>query len=196
GAGPPKKSRPPAPPDLRRLRLGKTSSALKPLCWLRCQSWHLRSNPAMPRRNECYNHADFLVSDKEQGMGIQFRELWSWVRPRKIFASLLVALTLCVGIVIGASFSGHALANRAQGANGASLLAVPDPVSLSGAFAKISKSLGPAVVNISTTQVIEKPKGGHAPHGQNDPFQDFFDRFFNSPDNAPDAERSLGSGVL
>ncbi|HXU22273.1 MAG TPA: trypsin-like peptidase domain-containing protein [Verrucomicrobiae bacterium] len=129
-------------------------------------------------------------------MGIQFRELWSWVRRRKIFASLLVALTLCVGIVIGASFSGHALANRAQGANGASLLAVPDPVSLSGAFAKISKSLGPAVVNISTTQVIEKPKGGHAPHGQNDPFQDFFDRFFNSPDNAPDAERSLGSGVL
>jgi serine protease Do len=129
-------------------------------------------------------------------MGIQFRELWSWVRRRKIFASLLVAFTLCVGIVIGASFSGHALANRAQASNGASLLAIPDPVSMSGAFAKISKGLGPAVVNISTTQVIEKPKGGHTPRGQNDPFQDFFDRFFNSPDNAPDAERSLGSGVL
>ncbi len=129
-------------------------------------------------------------------MGIQFRELWSWVRRRKIFASLFVAFTLCVGIIIGASFSGHALATRAQASNGASLLAIPDPVSLSGAFAKISKSLGPAVVNISTTQVIEKPKGGREPRGQNDPFQDFFDRFFDSPDNAPDAERSLGSGVI
>ena len=27
-------------------------------------------------------------------MGIQFQELWSWVRRRKIFASLLVAVTL------------------------------------------------------------------------------------------------------
>jgi serine protease Do len=138
----------------------------------------------------------FLVSDKEQGMGIEFRELWSWARRRKTFASLLLAFTLCVGIVIGASFSGHAQPTRAQASNGASLLAVPDPVTLSGAFAKISKSLGPAVVNISTTQVIEKPKGGRSPRGQNDPFQDFFDRFFDSPDNAPDAERSLGSGVL
>jgi serine protease Do len=129
-------------------------------------------------------------------MGIQFRELWSWVRRRKIFAFLLVAFTLCVGIVIGTSFSGHALATRAQASNGASLLAIPDPVSVSGAFSKISKSLGPAVVNISTTQVIEKPKRGKGRRGQNDPFQDFFDRFFDSPDNAPDAERSLGSGVL
>jgi serine protease Do len=129
-------------------------------------------------------------------MGIQFKELWTWVRRRKIFASLLVVFTLCVGIVIGTVFSGHALATRAEAPNGASLLAIPDPVTLSGAFSKISKSLGPAVVNISTTQVIEKPKGGKVPRGQNDPFQDFFDRFFDSPDNAPDAERSLGSGVL
>jgi serine protease Do len=129
-------------------------------------------------------------------MGIQFQELWIWVRRRKIFASLLVALTLCIGIMIGTAFSGHVLATRAQATNGAALLAVPDPVVLSGAFAKISKTLGPAVVNISTTQVIEKPKGNKSPRGPNDPFQDFFDRFFDSPDNAPDAERSLGSGVL
>src|SRR5690348_6199413 len=93
---------------------------------------------------------------RSRGMGIQFRELWSWVRRRKIFASLLVVFTLCVGVVIGASFSGHALSSHAQASSGASLLAVPDPVSLSGSFAKISKSLGPAVVNISTTQIIEK----------------------------------------
>jgi serine protease Do len=131
-------------------------------------------------------------------MGVQFRELWSWVRHRKAFASLLATITLCIGILIGSVISGRELATHAQGPGGAALLAVPDPVSLSSAFASISKSLGPAVVNISTTQVIEKPKGGRAPRGQgeNDPFQDFFDRFFDSPDEAPDAERSLGSGVI
>ena len=92
--------------------------------------------------------------------------------------------------------SGHAT-TRAQASNGAALLAIPDPVTLSSAFATISKSVAPAVVNISTTQVIEKPKGDDpTPRGQGDPFQDFFDRFFNSPDKAPDAERSLGSGLI
>jgi serine protease Do len=131
-------------------------------------------------------------------MGVQFRELWSWVRHRKAFASLLATITLCIGILIGSVISGRALATHAQGPNGAALLVVPDPISLSSAFATISKSLGPAVVNISTTQVIEKPKGGRNPRGQgeNDPFQDFFDRFFDSPEDAPDAERSLGSGVI
>jgi len=132
-------------------------------------------------------------------MGVQFRELWSWVRHRKAFASLLATITLCIGILIGSVISGRALATHAQGSSGASLLGVPDPISLSSAFATISKNLGPAVVNISTTQVIEKPKaGGRTPRGQgeNDPFQDFFDRFFDSPEDAPDAERSLGSGVI
>jgi serine protease Do len=131
-------------------------------------------------------------------MGIEFQELWNWARRRKVFASLLVALTLGIGILIGSVVSGRALATRAQaGVSGASLLAVPDPVSLSSAFASITKSLGPAVVNISTTQIVEKPKGSDkTPRSENDPFQDFFDRFFDSPDNAPDAERSLGSGVI
>ena len=141
-------------------------------------------------------------------MGTQFQELWSWARRRKIFATLLVVITLGIGILIGTVVPGHTLANHSQASpNGAALLAVPDPISLSGAFASISKNLGPAVVNISTTQVIEKPKGSSKamPHGRgddgdndgdSDPFQDFFDRFFDSPNDAPDAERSLGSGVL
>jgi serine protease Do len=131
-------------------------------------------------------------------MGVQIQELVSWARRRKIFASLLVILTLGIGIMIGTVISGHALATHGQsGASGAALLAVPDPITLSNSFSIISKKLGPAVVNISTTQVIEKPKGGtKRPHHQSDPFQDFFDRFLDSPDNGPDAERSLGSGVI
>ncbi len=130
-------------------------------------------------------------------MGIEFQELWGWMRRRKGFASLLVTITLGVGILIGTVIAQRALATHAQAANGATLLAVPDPVTLSNAFSGISKSIGPAVVNISTTQVIEKKKGGKGGHTLNDPFGgDFFDRFFDSPEDAPDAERSLGSGVI
>jgi len=131
-------------------------------------------------------------------MGIQFQELVSWARRRKVFASLLVLVTLGVGIIIGTLLSGHALATHEQTApSGATLLAIPDPITLSNGFSGISKKLGPAVVNISTTQVIEKPKASNKGRKQyNDPFQDFFDRFFDSPDNGPDAERSLGSGVV
>jgi len=131
-------------------------------------------------------------------MGIQFQEVLSWARRRKVFASLLVAVTLAIGIIIGTVISGHVLATHEQTApSGAALLAIPDPVTLSNGFSGISKRLGPAVVNISTTQVIEKPKtSGKSNKRYNDPFQDFFDRFFDSPDNGPDAERSLGSGVV
>src|ERR1019366_4723651 len=136
---------------------------------------------------------------KERGMGIEFQELLSWARRRKVFASLVVAVTLSLGIIIGGLVSGRALATRGQTRNGVALLAVPDAVNLSGAFSNIAKNLGPAVVNISTTQIIEKRKAGGKPprdNNHNDPFQDFFDRFFDSPRDAPDAERSLGSGVL
>ncbi len=129
-------------------------------------------------------------------MGIEFQELFSWMRRRKVFATLLVVCTLAIGILIGTLISGHAQATHDQTATGATLLAVPDPITLSNAFSAISKKLGPAVVNISTTQVIEKPKGGKTPKKFGDPFQDFFDRFFDAPDNSPDAERSLGSGVI
>ena len=131
-------------------------------------------------------------------MGLPFQELLSWARRRKVFASGLVIFTLGIGILIGTVVSGRASATRAQTTSGAALLAIPDPVALSGAFAGISKNVGPAVVNISTTQIIEKPKGGgKTPRSSQDPFGgDFFDRFFDSPNDEPDAERSLGSGVI
>jgi serine protease Do len=129
-------------------------------------------------------------------MGIQFQELASWIRRRKIFAFILVMFTLGIGIMIGTLISGRAMATRDQSPTGAALLAVPDPVTLSNGFAGISKKVEPAVVNISTTQLIEKPKSKSPRGGQDDPFHDFFDRFFDSPSDGPDAERSLGSGVL
>jgi serine protease Do len=129
-------------------------------------------------------------------MGMQIRELVDWVRRRKVLATLLVVCTLGIGIVIGTLISGHAMATKAQNGNGAALMAIPDPVQLSGTFSGIAAKLEPAMVNISTTQVIERPKGQARPHRFNDPFQDFFDHFFQGPEDGPSAERSLGSGVI
>ncbi len=130
-------------------------------------------------------------------MGIQFQEVVGWVRRRKVFATLLVAFTLGVGILIGTLISGRALATHDQAATGATLLAVPDPIVLSNAFSGISKKIGPAVVNISTTQIIDKPKDAKKkPKSFADPFEDFYNKYFDTPDNGPDAERSLGSGVI
>jgi serine protease Do len=141
-------------------------------------------------------------------MGMQLREFATWMRNRKILATLLVTLTLAVGMLIGTVISGHVGAAHPSAAIGGTALAIPDPVQLSSAFASIVKQVQPAVVNISTTQVIEQRGKGRTgrrgevqpPDGDQDqdqqPFQDFFNRFFDFPDQGPQAERSLGSGVI
>jgi serine protease Do len=127
-------------------------------------------------------------------MGIELREFMVWARRRKKFASLFVGAMLAIGVLIGAIVPGGALARRAEGPSGAVMLAVPDPVTLSNAFSGITKKVEPAVVNISTTQVLQRPRSS-AKRGT-DSDDDLLDRFFNSPDDTPDAERSIGSGVI
>src|SRR5580704_12014306 len=120
---------------------------------------------------------NFFRDDRSKhAMGQQVLEIFGWARRRKLLASAFLVLTLVVGILIGA----------------------------------IVSRVEPAVVNIATTQVLEKkpavrkrraPQGGGNGQGygndQDDPMQDFFDRFFDGRQDAPpQAERSLGSGVI
>ena len=130
-------------------------------------------------------------------MRIQLRELTSWASNRKVIAGLLVALTLSIGILIGTVISGRVNATHSFLPSGASLLDLPNPVSLSNAFGAIVERDEPAVVNISTTQVIDR-KGQPQSRGGGglDPFHDFFNRFFDAPNEGPEAERSLGSGMI
>src|SRR5258707_11034417 len=137
-------------------------------------------------------------------MGEQVRELFNWARRRKILAAAFVAFTLTVGILIGSVVSGRVSATKGFGFPGttATALTVPDPVPSSSSFASIVNRVEPAVVNIATTQVLERKKGPRTrrtqPNDQqDDPMQDFFDRFFDGrQDGPPQAERSLGSGVI
>jgi serine protease Do len=136
-------------------------------------------------------------------MGQQVKELFDWARRRKILASFFVALTLTVGILIGSVVSGRVSAMKTfsfAGTN-ASKLAVPDPIPSAASFSGVVSRVGPAVVNIATTQVLErksaKKRRPQQQFDQDDPMQDFFDRFFDGrQDGPPQAERSLGSGVI
>ncbi|MDZ4347863.1 MAG: DegQ family serine endoprotease [Candidatus Binatia bacterium] len=66
-------------------------------------------------------------------------------------------------------------------------------------FVVLAKKLKPLVVNISTTQVSEG-RGSQefsSPFGDEDPFNDFWRRFFGGPaPRGPQRQRSLGSGFI
>ncbi len=51
-------------------------------------------------------------------MGEQVRELFDWARRRKILASVFVAFTLVVGILIGSVVSGRVSAMKNLGFSG------------------------------------------------------------------------------
>jgi len=136
------------------------------------------------------------------------------------FASTLVILaTLTLGILIGTVVSAGVKGKEKASSADATPLAVPSPVKMSSQFSQIARQLEPSVVNINTESTIKNPHGrrmtppGQGPDdgqgGGNDednPFQDFFNRFFGGQpgmggqggqDGMGDMrERSLGSGVI
>ena len=136
-------------------------------------------------------------------MGDQVKEIMNWARQRKILAGVFVTFTLVVGILIGSVVSGRVSATKGFGFSGttATALTVPDPIPATNTFAGIVNKVEPAVVNIATTQILDRRSSSRKrrsqPYDQEDPMQDFFDRFFDGrPDGPPQAERSLGSGVI
>src|ERR1700719_3432583 len=137
-------------------------------------------------------------------MGEQVKEIYNWARRRKIMAAFFVALTLLVGIMIGSVVSGRvsAVKNTTFAGTNATPLALPDPIPSSNSFSGVVNRVEPAVVNIATTQVLEHRapsarRKRSQPDDQDDPMQDFFDKFFDGQKEGPaQAERSLGSGVI
>jgi serine protease Do len=127
-----------------------------------------------------------------------------WTRRRKLIAAGLIAATLTVGILIGTLVSDRVSAMKGfsfPGTN-ATPLALPDPIPSSSSFASIVNRVEPAVVNIATTQVIDRKSKKHrsSPMDPDDPSEDFFFHFFDGrpggQNQQPEAEHSLGSGVI
>ncbi|MGC2832063.1 MAG: hypothetical protein WB994_20670, partial [Candidatus Acidiferrum sp.] len=97
-------------------------------------------------------------------MGEQVREIFNWARRRKILASFFVGFTLVVGIMIGSVISGRVSAMKPFAGTDAARLAVPDPIPSASSFSGIVNRVEPAVVNIATTQVLERKSAGRKRH--------------------------------
>jgi serine protease Do len=127
-------------------------------------------------------------------------QVWRSLRERRALSTVVVVLTLSLGILIGTLISRGVRAAQQQGkASDAQQIELPAPVQLSTVFTKISKELAPAVVNINTESTMRsRTRQRTTPEGT-DPF-DLFERFFNQGPLGIDPpemrQRSLGSGIL
>ena len=145
-------------------------------------------------------------------MNSRVRAYLERIRAQRWASTLTILLTLAVGMLIGTVISyGVKGQDKSNSSSDAAPLTIPSPKQLSNQFTQIAKQIEPAVVNINTESTIQNPHRRRAPspHGpgggggddEDNPFQDFFDRFFGQGQGGPDGggpirQRSLGSGVV
>ncbi len=65
-------------------------------------------------------------------------------------------------------------------------------------FVSLARNLAPIVVNISTKQRVSREQTAPSPFGENDPFGEFWRRFFGQPFGSPGGgvQEALGSGFI
>jgi serine protease Do len=153
-------------------------------------------------------------------MNSRFSALVSRMRTQRALSTLVILLTLTVGILIGTILSRGGVRGNST-PDGSLLPAMQTPQQLSNTFGQVANAVEPAVVNVSTESTPKVRRRGRAPNrgqrdnGGDDPFQDFFDRFFGGQQGGPGGgddddqgpqspfggpgggrQRSLGSGVV
>ncbi len=125
------------------------------------------------------------------------RDWIQWAKQSGWPTRLAILATLAVGILLGTLISNGVRASRPVSTADAEPLSIPSPAQLSTSFSQVAEAVEPAVVNI-TSQTNPKPAGRRQRRQTQpqDPFQDFFDRFFDfeAPDQTP--QRGLGSGII
>src|SRR5258705_4438456 len=135
-------------------------------------------------------------------MEVRANALWERFKANRPASTLVVLLTLALGILIGTVVSGGVKGQEKKSAD-ATPLSVPAPRQLSNQFSQIAKSLEPAVVNVNTESTVKpsvRRRGGQNPGGpggdENNSFGDFFDQLFGRPgDYGPRLERAFGFGL-
>ena len=124
----------------------------------------------------------------------------SWAGGVSVKGVILVALTsLAVGLGISGSLD-WLVPSRAVNLLGEAVTPDTRTVTALPDFVNLAKKIRPSVVNISTTQTSEGRGGSQefsSPFGEDDPFNDFWRRFFGGPmPRGPQRQRSLGSGFI
>jgi serine protease Do len=102
----------------------------------------------------------------------------------------LIAWTLCCVLAgfSAAAFLGPVSAPLAQ--------TTPGPQGMPPSFTSLAKQASPSVVNISTVKMIKGRGQIPLPFGPDDPFRDFFERFFKDQVPRDYKQQSLGTGFI
>jgi len=145
-------------------------------------------------------------------MNSRFAAVVARIKSQRWLSSLIILITLTVGILIGTVVSKNGVRGSSSPTADATLLPMQSPQQLSNTFRQVAKQLEPSVVNInseSTSKTTPRRRSGRPNRNQppdgggEDPFQDFFDRFFGGqggddqiPPPGGGREQSLGSGVI
>ena len=129
---------------------------------------------------------------------MNLKSIWSGnVGLKGVLLVALVSLVVGLGISGSLDWLSPSRAVNMMGESGNPELRSPGQLP---DFVALAKKVRPLVVNISTTQVSEG-RGGQQefgnPFGEDDPFNDFWKRFFGGPvPRGPQRQRSLGSGFV
>ena len=141
-------------------------------------------------------------------MNARLAALMARIKSRQPLSTLVILLTLTIGILIGTVLSHTGVKGSSRKTADATLLPVQSPQQLSSTFGQVIKQIGPTVVNIRTETNGKARRRPGRPNNRGegqDPFQDFFDRYFGqNPDDDQNPfdgqgngrQRSLGSGVV
>ena len=152
-------------------------------------------------------------------MNSRYAALLSRIRTQRLISSVIILITLAVGILVGTVMSRSGV--RGNSTSDAALLPMQTPQQLGTTFGQVAKAIEPAVVNVNTeSNPRPRRRAGRGNRGpgqggdNQDPFSDFFDRFFGGqqgqqggggdddqvpgPFGGPGGgrQRSLGSGVI
>jgi serine protease Do len=117
-------------------------------------------------------------------------------RLRILTLSAVALLSLLIGVGAGEALSGVTLLNLFHKTVAPEAKSAVTPQGLPE-FTDLVKRLKPAVVNISTTQEVQANQVFPGPFGPDDPFGDFWKRFFGGQfPRGQLRQRSLGSGFI
>lgn len=115
-------------------------------------------------------------------------------RRRLLFFSMILG-TLILGVGIGTMID-HTVSAARSAASTPAPISVPSPTKLSSHFSTVAQKVEKAVVNISTETIVRRQEPSRRQF-RNDPFQDFFERFFGPEmPRRRRRSRSLGSGFV
>jgi serine protease Do len=113
---------------------------------------------------------------------------------RRAFIIMWTVICLAVGFGVATAVDVFTAPQAVQASSISSSSAVAPAPPMS--FSPLVKKASPSVVNISVVKKIEGTEQTPLPYGPNDPFRDFFDRFFGNQIPKDFKQQGLGTGFI